>query len=1102
VTARVTSLYGDTAGAYYVEKPGQYYLDGDEPPGVWRGRGADELGLAGELDDEAFVALLAGLDPETGARLGTRHTNKTVRGFDITFSAPKSVSVLFAVGDPDTRAEVLAAHDAAVDAVMDWVEDHALVRHRVNGEVWIVDAVGTTSALFRQHTSRALDPQVHTHAVLVNRVLAADGRWLALDARTLKHDQRTLSALYHGGLRSELTQRLGVAWQEPVSGIAEMAHIAPEVLAEFSARTRQVDARIEVKLERFAESLGRMPTPRERWRLEREAALDSRPAKTAAPALLLHERWSAQVSSLDVEPHLLVEGVMRQAVTIEPGDVAMERVLAVAVDAVGERQSTWRPAELVREIAAAMPTGIVASATEVSAWAEQAAGRVIERDLVDLSRPVPDHAQLRRDGRPVTEPVTDRILTTPAILAQEERLLALAEQRLGRGGVDRLIHARIDLTAGQHRVAAAVAGDRELVLVVGPAGTGKTTALAPAVEQLKADGRAVFGVCPSASAADVLSTETSVAADTLDKLLIEHRARRIPSPRYALPSGATVLVDEAAMVPTGKLAELFDLAEQRGWRLALVGDPLQFSAVGRSGMFGHLVDTFGAVELDRVHRFTNEWERDASLQLRRGDTDVVAVYDQHGRLHGGTANQMRHATVDAWWQATHSGQTAAMMAPTSTGVDDLNSLAQHRRIEAGEIDRWGSLLEIGDQTLRVGDVVATRHNDRTLRTDQNQMVRNRDRWTIQHIHPDRSITVTGRTGTVDLPAGYTAQHVTLAYAETSHAAQGRTVDHSFLYLDGPTDTPGIYVPLTRGRDSNEAFVVLTDDRYTPADLVADAVARTWIDQPAIAQRLDLEAALEHRPVPLVVEPRAPHRIPDHDLAGVIAREIALTKQLEQGARRIIDVPAARTVIAELANQRAEFAQRAAAGRTEIADAQASIDRHDGPIARRLHRGEIEAATRTIKQTTPAVAKLEGQMRGIDERTRSIQDRITGANGFSTAQPSLQAELTEVSDALATDREARVEGLTGATRDLVADILGPEPTNGKAAQLWRDAAGLILEHNAAYDTQSRDSIEYFIGPQATHRDLVQEAVNDYGRAIALTTLKQELHQTIDYPELSL
>jgi conjugative relaxase-like TrwC/TraI family protein len=160
-----------------------------------------------------------------------------VRGFDVTCSAPKSVSVMFALGDTETRRQVLASHDAAVVAMAGWIEAHAHTRYRIGGEVAVVDAEGIVVAAFRQHTSRALDPQIHTHLVIANRVKSTDGRWLTLDARLIKHDQQTLSALYHAGLRAELTERLGVRWNAPVHGIAEMRDMSVDLLAEFSSRS-------------------------------------------------------------------------------------------------------------------------------------------------------------------------------------------------------------------------------------------------------------------------------------------------------------------------------------------------------------------------------------------------------------------------------------------------------------------------------------------------------------------------------------------------------------------------------------------------------------------------------------------------------------------------------------------------------------------------------------------------------------------------------------------------------------------------------------------------------------------------------------------------
>ena len=538
VTVRVTTLRGAAAGAYYVEALPSYYLDADEPRGVWLGRAAGMLGLSGEVADEAFLAVMAGMDPARPDRyLGRAYGVGSVRGFDVTCSAPKSVSTLFALGTPSVRQHVLAAHDAAVAAVVQWIEGHAHTRYRIGGEVAVLDAAGIAAAVFRQHTSRALDPQVHSHVVIPNRVKSPDGRWLALDARLIKHDQRSLSAMYHAGVRAELTARLGVSWEQPVNGIAEIADIPTEVLEEFSARTADVRRRIDAKLDRFHDTMGREPTPRERWRLEREAVVDSRPVKDhAVNAAVLHTDWAERVRTIGYDPTRVVTNAIGQvqgANRIDPDEAA--RVVGIAIRGLQDRQSSWRPTEPHREIAAAIPTRTAATASSVVAWIERTATDAQER-CVELSAPVPDGVMLRHDGRPVTESVLDRALTTTAILIQEANVLHWAERRLAtpRGArPDAPSRALRPLTVAQAEAASAVAGYDDLVLIVGPAGTGKTTALTPAVEQLHADGRVVFGVAPSATAAAVLTEETGVDADTIDKLLIEYR---LPPPPPPYPS--------------------------------------------------------------------------------------------------------------------------------------------------------------------------------------------------------------------------------------------------------------------------------------------------------------------------------------------------------------------------------------------------------------------------------------------------------------------------------------------------------------------------------------------------------------------------------------
>ncbi|MFV2074219.1 MAG: AAA family ATPase [Thermoanaerobaculales bacterium] len=188
--------------------------------------------------------------------------------------------------------------------------------------------------------------------------------------------------------------------------------------------------------------------------------------------------------------------------------------------------------------------------------------------------------------------------------------------------------------------------------------------------------------------------------------------------------------------------------DQGSCRIVLIGDPRQFSTVGRGGMFAHFVDVYGAVELDQVHRFRNHWERTASLRLRDGDPDVLVEYERHGRLHDGTLEEMETDIIEAWQQARLRGEAVATMANSVDTVDRLNRLAQHTRIAMGDLDPTASRLRAGDEQMLVGDEVVTRRNDRSLQTDQGLMVKNRDHWTITNIYPDRSVSLSGPTGAV------------------------------------------------------------------------------------------------------------------------------------------------------------------------------------------------------------------------------------------------------------------------------------------------------------------------------------------------------------------
>ncbi len=692
-------------------------------------------------------------------------------------------------------------------------------------------------------------------------------------------DQRTLSALYHAGLRSELTRTLGVRWRPPEHGIADIAEFPSDVLDHFSQRTRHVNRRLADKLKRFETDLDRSPTRRERWRLAREAVVDSRPTKPHGhSATDLRRWWRDRLDALGHDPRRLVAASIGQQ--IGPGGIdqaATARMIERSLSSLTESQSTWRAAEIVRELAAAVPTDITVEPDRLIRWLDRCAEQLAVTNCVDISSPVPEGMPTRRDGRPISEAAVDRVLTTEGIVQQEEQIIDWAERRLNDPPAPGPAPSNLgtDLDPAQRAAADLVAGTRQLELVVGPAGTGKTTALAPAVHHLQATGRAVFGVTPNAAAAQVLATETGMTSDTLDKLLYEHcRPDRQSDPAYALPSGTTVVVDEAGAVSTPKLALLARLADEKRWRVVLVGDSRQFSAVGRGGMFGHLVSTYGAVELDRVHRFMHHWERNASLRLRNGDPSTLIEYDRRGRLHGGTHADLEPEIVEDWRRARGRRETVALMASSNETVERLNRLAQQARIHQGELDPRGSRLRIGQQVVLVGDEVVTRRNDRRLRTDRDLMVKNRDHWIVSAIHRDRNVTLSGSTGTIRLPADYVARDVELGYAQTSHASQGRTVDTALVLVDAPIDHRGVYTPMTRGRLANHAYVV-TEDGRTALDVLSQALTREWIDQPAVARRAEIDRYRRPRRQLVGNPDRATASHPSVDVSVILA---AITKR--------------------------------------------------------------------------------------------------------------------------------------------------------------------------------------------------------------------------------
>ena len=835
---RVTTIYASSArdsARYYTRYLAQ---EGPEAEGLWLGRQAGGLGLAGAVGTDDLEALLSGRDPTTGVQLGSPLVDRigpkgklirAVAGFDATFSAPKSVSVWWALtGDTG----VLQAHDIAVRAALNHLERYgATTRIRVRDRRQHPDADGLSMALFHQGTSREDDPQLHTHVVVSAKVAAPDGRWMALDGRYLKKHQRAIGGLYQAVLRAELTHRYGIGWGPIVKGQAEIAGAPSELLDAFSKRTAQVEVLLERRVEAFREREGRDPTRWERAAVTREAAEDSRAAKTGASIAELIDGWREEARSLGWTGERLVAQLRSAA---RDGPTRNQATFGAVVDELSAAGSTWGRADVLRVVCDLTPPPENVAGRRWAASLERAVDAVTGVCTI-LDPPDRNGPTRRSDGRSVWVAPVEPHLTSDGILAQEERVLAFAARsELDPPAPSTTIEPE-GLDVLQGAAAAAVAGHDQLVLVIGPAGTGKTRTLRHAATDLAAQRRPVYGVAPTAKAAKVLHDETGIPADTIAKLLHEWRAGQ-PGPAYRLAAGTTVVVDESGMVGTSSLHQLVKLADTQQWRLVLVGDPRQLHAVGRGGMFDELCRTNRVHQLATIHRFRHRWEQTATLQLRLARTDALDAYFTHGRVLAGELPALLDDIARQCAEHHSAGRTVAVTAETNEHVAALNDTIQHARRARGELGPVAASIAEG-ATASVADIVVTRRNDRTLTTDKGQPVRNRDRWSVTAVRPDGALTVShlGRHGTVTLPAEYVRTQVQLGYAATAHGQQGDTVDISLTLVTAATTHRSLYVGATRGRNENRLCVVTTDDQDA-RDVLEHVLTNDRVDLPAVAQR--------------------------------------------------------------------------------------------------------------------------------------------------------------------------------------------------------------------------------------------------------------------------
>jgi hypothetical protein len=876
---------------------------------------------------------------------------------------------------------------------------------------------------FEHRSSRAGDPHAHTHVLVQNAAQGPDGRWTALDSDRLYAQLMAADHLYLAAERAVLTQRLGVRWG-PVderSGAAEIVGLDDRALIErFSKRSEQIE---EWLAEQGLSGI----------KASSAAAVATRAPKDHSESeQSIYQRWARELAEQGVGERQLAEvcrgGRGRPASEREVGRVLEE---LAGPDGLTKQASTFTRAEVVDALAKRLPVAVSGDAALTQA--EQVADRFLGERSVRVGRD-------RRLG-------LERY-STPELLEVERQLVAAATERrnqrcaqvrpeIVRAVLDRHPTAGADQTAMVQDVCRCGAG---VVLVVGRAGSGKTWTLGVAREAFQLDGYRVLGAAPTGIATVGLREEGFSDIRTVDRLLLDLGRKHAELDRRTV-----LVVDEAAMVGTRKLALLLEHAQRAGSKVVLVGDDRQFASIDAGGGFRALRLRLGASELTENRRQVEAWEQRAIDHVRAGQVEqAIAAYAEHDRVQAFDGRDDRdRAVLGDWWQAHQAGQQPVIYAHRRLQVDQLNQACQRLRADHGELGP--ERLAVGDLSFAVGDWVVLGANalerlgvaNGTNAEITGLDIRRRT-MTVRTLGDEASKTVT-------LPRWYLdgqvrpgqSRRVDLAYARTDMRSQGRTEQRALLALDGKEDMQGFYVQVSRSVERTDLYLTVGPEPLSPEE------AHPYPQ----GERLEPEQLLSR-----VMTRDGSKTLAGDTPLGVDVRRLS-TRQLRQQRDELAALrascPPDRSRELQRVGERA--GELAATRQAAQADHQAAIAALAQLQGRRWHRRDAAAAQDRLTLAEHSLKTLTGQVERAAERVGLLRRAEQARAGWLEQHADLPALERANARELAWRQRVDERAVALQQPGWLVQALGPMPAAERPAEqrAWLATAVALDGYRRAY-----------------------------------------------------
>lgn len=849
-----------------------YYVKPGEAPGEWVGELAAQLALTGQVDPESYAAILEGADPRTGRQLlerpdtryrqrpdGTEKRIEPVLGYDIRFSAPKSVSIVYALGDEATRERVVAIVNEAVGQGLAHLEHEACFVQRGKEGKEIERGQGFVGMAFRHRMSRAGDPALHVHVVVSNLTRAArDGKWLSIASprgrNPLWFHAKSAGVVFQAALRAGFVREFGVDFEAVKNGYADLAGFERDVIDALSTRSKEIAEWLE---RHGADSPEAAQIAAYRTREKKDYGVDEDDRRA---------EWIATAEPFGVTPES-VDELIAGGSPRSPRQVS-EAELDRALAHLEATKSHFDRRSLLWALCDQLPEGADLAELVAAVDAVLASDRIV---CVHRS----------------SDPIVFDTYTTPRLKALEDRLMecALSGADAGAASADHALVARVlgkhDYLGDDQRamVVRLTTGGERIVAVAALPGTGKTTALGAAREIWEAAGFPVIGCAAARTASAELRDAGIVNATSIRALL--RRADELRAEGIApLARGTVIVMDEATMIATPDFDELRILALECDGKLVAVGDERQIGAVGPGGVFATLTRKTEPVRLTTIRRqarpedrqliqLVHEGRGSEALDLLRTQSRIIVGDDLPATLDG---------MLTDWYRDYATGADVAMIARRNRDVDYLNDQARELRRAEGQLG--AAEVIVGERAIAAGDRIQTRIN--------REGVANRERWDVIGVDPGERRVVLRRVGgderVVKLAPDYLDRRresdngpaVEYAYALTKFGAQGKTLDRAYPLLDGGSSLEQELVALSRGREVTYVYAVASSE-LTDADL---GPGRRELSDPLHDIRLAIEAAGNEYPAVEVVARRL---INSYELSELAARRAEL-----QAAARAAD----------------------------------------------------------------------------------------------------------------------------------------------------------------------------------------------------------------------